>query len=91
MIRVFIRLAALPLWIVLTVLECGVTYIFHFVGMLCSFVSGIVFFLTVAAFVTGIATGPQVADALLGGLILYLIPQITGILLRRCRITEKCC
>ena len=72
--RVIIRLVLFPVILVLTILEWTGSYFTNFTGILCKIAAGVVFLLTVTAWLIGIASPEQIAKTLIAGFGLYLIP-----------------
>ena len=80
MIRWFLRLTAFPMVLVLTILEwCG-SYIVCFAGMLCKLLAGIIFVLSVTAYLMGMASDKQIVTSLLTGFVVFILPKVVGIM-----------
>lgn len=79
MIECLIRFAALPIVIVLTILEWIGTCILYFGGMLCRLTAGVIFLLTITAYSLGLATTEQARIALVAGFIFFLFPKVVGL------------
>ena len=76
-IKWFARLALFPVILVLTFLEWAGSYFTNCTGIFCKMAAGIVFLLTVTAWVIGITSAEQATKTLIAGCVLYLIP-LTG-------------
>lgn len=76
MIKWTLRLVTFPLIVTLYVLVWFAVYIIHYFGMLCRFISGVIFFWVVVGFLTGLGSGDHLAKMLAVGLAVYVIPQI---------------
>lgn len=93
MIKWLLRLTMFPLVLILYALGWFAKYIIHFFGILCRFISGMIFFWVVVGFLTGFGTGEQLVKMLVVGLAVFLLPQIgramaSGILLMRSALTN---
>lgn len=79
MIRWLIRLVTTPALIILRTLEWCVMYIVQYSGMLCRLIAGMIFFLAITGFTTGLGRGEDVLELLVVGFCVFLIPQLGGI------------
>ncbi len=83
-----IRLAVLPVVIILTILEWSGTYILHFAGILCRLIAGMISILAVASYLTGLASGEEMLNTLVAGVAFYLIPRIGGMIVSSVALTN---
>lgn len=75
-IKWLVRLVLFPVILLLTILEWAGNYFTSFTGILCKVAAGVVFLLTVTAWLIGISPVEQCAKTLMAGFVLYLIPLV---------------
>ena len=89
MTKWFLRLALIPPVLVIYALEWLATYIVHFSGMLCRFLSGMIFLLVVIGLLTGLGNEEQLVKMFLVGFTAFLLPQICGVMASGIRLMSS--
>lgn len=83
LIKAFFKLLALPLVVVVTIIQWVGIFCTKFSAVIFNLLAGLIFLVTIAGYLMGVAAGKEALQMLIVGFVVFIIPHIAEWLLVR--------